>query len=74
MIIEYNRHITHIVIQLDISYIQFQQKSMVFQLKKPGFLTAVLQGMAHLRKSSLEKMHFEHHVEHLLQNEEEARL
>ena len=28
--------------------------------------------MAHLHKSSLEKMHFEHHVEHLLHNEEEA--
>eukprot|EP00435_Cladocopium_sp_Y103_P055788 s1878_g18.t1 len=40
--------------------------------ERKGFLTAVLQGMAHLRKSSLEKMHFEHHVEHLLQNEEEV--
>ena len=66
-----NRHITHIIHMIHIIH-PIPAKVHEPQLKKPGFLTAVLQGMAHLRKSSLEKMHFEHHVEHLLQNEEEA--
>ncbi|CAE7422537.1 DNAH6 [Symbiodinium sp. CCMP2456] len=42
-------------------------------LNPQGFLIATLQGTARLRRSSVERMHFQHRVEHLLSNAEEVR-
>lgn len=42
-------------------------------LNPKGFLVATLQGTARLRRSSVERMHFQHRVEHLLSNAEEVR-
>ncbi|CAE7241272.1 Dnah2, partial [Symbiodinium necroappetens] len=42
-------------------------------LNPKGFLIATLQGTARLRRSSVDRMHFQHRVEHLLSNAEEVR-